>query len=249
MSLEVFVIAKEVNIEIVKELSQIFDKITVVTPSVKGCKNTNKINFVSDGFYLEYSDFKMKLKKNLRVGWYYQQFLKYKVVQSSGCEKILIIDGDSIVSSVATRDVIFTTQKKAQDEYLNFNRILLDNSIYEEESFVTNQMLFDKVIFDSLIKKIENLTSNNWFDALIKMINSHDNAKFSEYQLYGTYAKNNYGVKVEKLRVFRRMDCVNKSVKEGLAKYDLIAYEAHHKTGSLRKIRANILFRLGVNLG
>lgn len=249
MSLDVFVISKEVDLKIIEELSNNFDSITVVTPDCSGFDNTKNIEFVCDSTYLNYSWFKDKVKDGLRVGWYYQQFLKYSIVEKSSGDNVLIIDGDSIVSDVVTKPVIFTTGKQAQEQYLKFNRRLLGGSIYEEESFVTNQMLFNKKIFHCLIDSIESHNATSWMNAILNIINNSQGAQFSEYQLYGSYAKNEHSVKVDKIKVFRRMDCINKGVEEGLEKYDLIAYESHHKTGLLRKIRAKILFKLGVSIG
>ena len=73
---------------------------------------------------------------------------------------------------------------------------------------------------------------------------------FSEYQTYAEFVLNRYNnFMIKPVKVFRRMDLINDSIDNALRKYDVIAYENHHKTEFFRKLRAILYYKIGKNLG
>jgi hypothetical protein len=248
----VVVIAKECDERLIRFLCEEFEDYNayLVTPNSENI-NLDKINVLDDQSFFDFRSFSEKLKNtNLRVGWYYQQFLKLHVCLNLGYENVYIIDGDSVVSrDKFDTTSISTTGKLAEKKYSDFNKLILGFDADDELSYVTNEMVFNKNILEKLIYEIETKSNKFWVDAILDLLKEHDNVQFSEYQLYGSFAVNKFSYPVHQIKVFRRMDCINDSIVNGLKKFDLLAFEKHHKTGYLRHLRAIILYALGKQLG
>lgn len=248
----VVVIAKECDERLISFLCEEFKGYStyLVTPDSENI-HLDKINILDDQSFFDFESFSEKLKNtNLRVGWYYQQFLKLHVCLNLGYENVYIIDGDSVVKRDTFKtDSISTTGKLAENKYTDFNKLILSLDSFEEPSYVTNEMVFNRNILEKLIYEIEAKFNKFWVDAILDILKANENVQFSEYQLYGSFAVNRFSYPVHQIKVFRRMDCINDSIVNGLKKFDLLAFESHHKTGFLRHLRAKTLYLFGKQLG
>lgn len=235
--MSVFVISKKLDMNIYNFYKNIDDLYFITSES-----ESNKDKCVNENLYLEKEEFikKLEMKNIERPGWYYQQFLKYKIIEKSNSNLVHIIDGDSIIKNeMIGSKILKYNQKNINERYKKFYESLFEIKTRNSNCYVTNQMCFEKSIFEKMC--IDICADGNYVDKIINAIG--EDKKFSEYQTYANYCiDNNFEIKKEKIKVFRRMDLVNDSIYTALKKYDLIAYEPHHKTGLLRLIRAKLFY-------
>lgn len=242
------IVAKNITTEILDYYSKSFnnwDKV-IVSPESNG-DVIKGIQTYNDSDFLDFELVKSQLGGE-RVGWYYQQFLKYTIVLAYSVEKVLIIDGDSILRDDIEFNQLYTTGRAVPTLYKLFNTKLLGNDFGKEEvSYITNQMLFERSVLVGMLGKLGG--EINWMGAIIDKLKQNPKLMFSEYQLYAEYLLQVRNVKCHKLKVFRRFDCISSGVHRALKKYDLIAYERQHKTGLMRYLRANFLYLFSKELG
>lgn len=251
--IKIIIISKDENASSIEYILKYFEHYTIFLVSPKAsltkyqAKNLNKIN---DNDILDFNQLKEKLELE-RFGWYYQQFLKYQVVLTLDGEEFLIIDGDTAIkNTLAKSDTLFTTGKYTVENYSNLYKMLFPNHKLNGNSFVTNQMVFRKSFLKELIGEIEKNNSKNWIEILSCLVKENKNFMFSEYQTYAEYILNrNENIKINPIKVFRRMDLITDSTQNALKKYDILAYENHHKTGILRVLRAKIYYIFGMSIG
>ncbi len=251
----IYIVAKFLNKEIFRKMHNLFKdkKLKIVTtPEVIKAINPDEWQnflFINENDILNKLFIEEKINILGNVGWYYQQFLKYKIVLTAPEEDVHIIDGDSILNpSLSKPMMLATTGRVSYNKYSNFSKIALGDYC-KKYSFVTNQMVFNKKILREMLDFIENHNEKNWMDISVDIMKDNKDSIFSEYQLYGNYIYLRKKIKPTHIKVFRRMDCVKSSITKALEKYELVAYEPQHATGALRIIRANILYRLGISLG
>ena len=251
MNIEIVVICKTINWKIIDYLNNEFKnyEIKIVTPN-KVNNQFPRINIISDSEFLDQRSINDLLHGKIkRIGWYFQQLLKYEVVLNSVYENVLIIDGDSVIHKGLVKEKsICTTNKKTHAKYYNLNREIFESDI-NKKSLVTNHMIFNKCILKELISFIEEKFKRPWKEVLVDLVSSQDSLSFSEYQLYGDYVLSRYDFILKPIKIFRRFDCIKTGLDHGLEKYDILAFEDHHKTDSLRYLRAKIYFYLGIPLG
>lgn len=211
--------------------------------------NFDSVKIIDENEILDKKIFETKMKDLDNIGWFYQQFLKYYTVLYANDDNIHIIDGDSIVNPELSKlGILVTTGKSTYKKYSLFSKIVL-NYDNEKYSFVTNQMVFNKDKLNKMLTEIEKNNNKSWMDVFICVMKKNSEAIFSEYQLYGNYIQATEGANPIKVKVFRRMDCLKINLRDALNKYEIIAYEPHHRTGIMRVMRAKIYYKLGVSLG
>ncbi|MEO1958627.1 MAG: hypothetical protein ABGX23_03650 [Nautiliaceae bacterium] len=235
----IVIVSKDVNKRILDYFIKNFDeKIFLVTP--KKCKFL-EIEVINDHDILIFEKF-----KNLQRGrWYYQQFLKYEVVlKFRDYKRLWIIDGDTVLRKDLSKEVLYSTFKPTYKKYNNFYYKVFQEKGYEF-SFVTNQMVFEREFLVNMLNIIENKFYKNWMDVFLENIDEEN--VFSEYQAYGNFIAKNKNI--QRVKIFRRMDLINDSIENALKKYDIIAYENHHKVDFLRKIKYKIDYFFGRSLG
>jgi len=190
--------------------------------------------------------------KGGRAGWYYQQFLKYEAVLKSSWASSLIVDGDSVISPRIPYRSVCTTGQAIQRYYNSFCEKCLPDIFPRgrvKKSMITNQMYFVKNELQEMLGAIERQHGDSWMSAIERILLNYTDLSFSEYQLYGGYRLHARKASLQKIKVFRRMDCIDKPITDALRKYHVISFEPQHKTGFLRKIRATGLYSLGMDLG
>ncbi|AWI54387.1 hypothetical protein DEH84_13855 [Aquabacterium olei] len=240
------IIAKEVNEALISFVStRLRAPIHVVTPE-RSYTKVRDVKLHRDDDFLPSREFFAKCV-HPRPGWIYQQCLKYQVVLTLGYESLLILDGDSVIADRKFLDAgaVYYTPRNIEAVYDAYVRNVLGTEFSRAESFITNQMLFNRSLLvgmlDSRFGGVD-----KWVDHALAML---DAGEFSEYQVYACWALLKGGVRAMPMKVFRRLDLVRRTPLEALQKYDLVAFEPHHRGGSLREVRARFLYALGRNLG
>lgn len=253
--INIAVVCREIDTTILNYLKREFegDKINVVSPVFKKYRENNGIVEIPDDYILNKEELKKQIKVD-RFNWYYQQFLKYKLILFFENEETLIIDGDTIMKkSIVDSDTLLYTNWKMFQGYLNFNNRLIPDLYDKREkivSFITNQMFFKKKYVKEIINLIEKETDTNWINGIVKLIQeTEEHRMFSEYQLYADYFIQQANPSLKQIKVYRRMDLINTSVDKALKKYPIIAYEHKHVTDYIRKLRAYVYYYLGLNFG
>ena len=249
--MDIVIISKDENSKTIEYIINKFSDYKIYLISPKAEKSVfNNIEKINDNDILDFN----KLKKKLsiyRFGWYYQQFLKYSVVLKLKGENFLILDGDTIIrEKLLKSNSLFFSTKKPDERYYSLYKNIFPNDFLSNKSFITNQMVFNKSILQNLINEIELKFEDNWISSISNLIKKNKNLMFSEYQTYTEFVLNRYNnFTIKSVKVFRRMDLISDSIENALKKYDVIAYENHHKTGFLRKLRAILYYKIGKNLG
>lgn len=253
--MNVAIICKELNPKILSYLKDEFknDKINIVSPCFKKHRKYNNIREIPDNLILDKNELEAKINID-RFNWYYQQFLKYKLVLYFDDEETLIIDGDTILKrEVIEANTLLSTTWRIIPPYINFNLKLVEELYLNRKpiSFITNQMLFKKKYLKEIIELIEYKTNLNWIEGIVKILNKEKGKlMFSEYQLYADYLLFKSTPIVKNIKVFRRFDLINKFfLNTALNKYQIISFEYSHRSGFLSKIRAYLHFFLGINFG
>ena len=235
--MKIFVICKEINKDVYNYYKD-YDDLYFVTRKNKMEK------CIDEDYYLNKNEFIQKLesKKISRPAWYYQQFLKYKIIEKEECKTIHIIDGDSIISEKLIKsEVLYYNNNSSNIEYNNFYSEIFKINTKNKYCFVTNQMCFNKYNFIKMCKSIS--SEGDYVEEILNKIK--DKCKFSEYQTYANFCiDNNLTDSTKEIRVFRRMDLINDDLDSAIKKYDLISFEPHHRTGFLRVIRAKLFYLL-----
>ncbi len=251
--IKIIIISKDGNSQSIKYILKYFKDydIYLIAPKAKESKYS-KANLIklNDNDILDFNTLKEELKLD-RFGWYYQQFLKYQSVLTIDGEDFLIIDGDTVIKpSLAIKNTLFTTNKPTVEGYSNlYLKVFPQHKLYGK-SFITNQMLFNKNYLREIVNNIEKTNNGTWIETLANLVKNNENFMFSEYQVYAEYLLNTKkNIDIKSVAVFRRMDLINDSVDKALKKFDILAYEDHHKTGLLRLLRAKIYYMIGKSIG
>jgi len=251
--IKVIIISKNENLGSLEYLLKLFEsfEIFLISPKAIDSKyNQTNLTKINDSEILNFD----KLKRNLKLekfGWYYQQFLKYQSVLILEGEDFLIIDGDTILSSsFAKRNTLFTTGHKTVEKYSNLHKTLFPEHSLHGKSFITNQMVFNKKTLKKMIFDIEKNSKKKWIYALSDLVKNDPDKAFSEYQVYAEYVLNQKrNISINKISVFRRMDLINDSVENAIKKYDILAYEPHHRTIFVHILRAKLYYFIGRGIG
>ena len=229
-------------------------KLFLISPEAE--KSKYLLNKINDNFFLNKQNISNLFKKynfNGRVGWYFQQFLKYKIVLDIEGEDFLIIDGDTICSSnLIRKNLLCYTGKQKYLSYYNFYKILFPEHKLSNLSFITNQMYFKKEYLKIMLKEIEEKYSMSWIEVFIKLLSKKNAVMFSEYQTYAEYIiNNNLDYELKKIKIFRRMDLIEDFISpvQALKHYDILSYEYHHKSSFFIKFRMLLYYLIKRNVG
>lgn len=228
-----------------------FNEYNVIVVCPKFTKKNEKI-FSNITFYKD--DFFMQdlgdIQSTHRPKWYYQQFLKYKIVLKLNFDKIHIIDGDSILSPehFFTKDFHYSPIK-INSYYQKFTNVF-DTNLKSKRNFIVNHMVFEKQILINFLHHY-GTNENDFIKDFCKELKD-GSMWFSEYQNYALYVLNNQSWRIKTpTKVFRRLESVIKTYdyKTLFKHYSLLAYERYHKKKWLNIIRINLHFILKRNLG
>jgi len=163
---------------------------------------------IKDRDFWNLLDPKFQYRNLYNHNWYKQQFFKLHVDKYID-GNALIVDGDVLFTGPTkfihqnTVDVYTTViLPEAKFFYNNFNKFLLDlNFEYnEDESFVSEVMIFSTEILKNLRDEIENKHKKSWIDIMSSSLlidadvspDRNPNYRLSEYELYGNYFYKNH---------------------------------------------------------
>ncbi|GAB3041924.1 DUF6492 family protein [Spirosoma pulveris] len=175
------------------------------------------------------------------AGWYYQQFIKMGFAFSKFAkEYYLSWDADTIpVRKISFFDALgnpyFTTKDEFHNPYFVTIKKILGIDKVIPKSFISENMIFSKVIMKHLISEIDPSAnfSLHWCEKIIAAIPRGNNNGFSEFETYGTFSFKNYPEKytLRELRTYRDAGkeytrLVSKQMFNELAlQYDMISIE------------------------
>lgn len=250
---KIIIISKDENSKNIIDALNIFSdkQIYLISPNAFKSKfNATNLIKINDNDILNFDILKEQLNIN-RFGWYYQQFLKYSAILQIEGKDFLILDGDTVIDKkIVKENLLCTTGRSTIENYNDFYRIIFPDDDLVYKSFITNQMVFNKLYLKEMLKNIEFKYEKNWIDVIANLIKTNPHTMFSEYQTYAEYVLNRYkDINIMTISIFRRMDLINDSVENALNKYNVISYENYHKKDILRKIRAKIYYFFGKDIG
>lgn len=140
----------------------------------------------------------LKNPKN-RLGWMYQQLLKFYApfVIPDISENVLILDSDTVF----LRDVSFLDHEGralfnpgteyTKEYFVHMSHVLPSlKRIDSKTSGISHHMLFEKPVLNSLFAEVENLHSKPFWEVVIGKIDPKliFSSPFSEYEMYFSYA-------------------------------------------------------------
>jgi hypothetical protein len=195
-------------------------------------------------------------KKHL-IGWYYQQLLKYSVLNTLKNEDVLIVDADTVIlGDIRKRENIFYTSNERHKAYFEHFHLLFNSNAPLKASAITNFMWFDSNKLREMLNEIESSHNDTWWKVIILTANKiSSDVAFSEYETYANWCALKYGVQSEvKIHIFRRgdllltkshgyEDVVNKAEKNG---YFSVGFELAHSRNFCRTIFAWFLMSLSI---
>ena len=200
-------------------------------------------------------------------GWYKQQIIKILTADylfHLDTKNLLILDGDTFVSSLVFKNQIYLTRKNEPNTYLNMFKFMPSISRFEgvahlllnqKISPIVNFGIWNRQVFESVFSR-----SNNWQKNLVLDISNYDTSNslatpgFSEYLLMTAATIYNSSTSIGKLRYFRRADLVysfliNKSNPFiNNCRFDVISFEDNHDTNIFKRFLASAAWIFGIEI-
>lgn len=154
---------------------------------------------------LSFSELKRKLKelcpeKNIPVGWYLQQFLKFGFARSKFC-KDYYLSWDADTLALAPIDffeqdhILFNPKHEYNPNYFKTIERLFGYGKLTDFSYIAENMMFSKKIVCEMLDVIEQneVKGDTWMDKILNACDLDDPMPaFSEFETYGTYCYVNY---------------------------------------------------------
>lgn len=137
-------------------------------------------------------------------GWYFQQFLKLGVSRIDHLSSnYLVVDADTVFlkePQLFTEDgkFIFVKATEYHKPYFDNYELLMKEDPKRAFSFISQYMIFNKVLLADMFKRIEGNFPNerSWNWAIINNLQGVSAQLFSEYETYGNFVKNNFADRV-----------------------------------------------------
>lgn len=136
-----------------------------------------------------------------RVGWFYQQMLKfYALFEIPGISSnVLVVDSDTvflhpITMLSETGGGLFSTNDEYHKEYFYHAERLLPGfkRVYPEYSGIAHHMILQRPILDDLFMQVENFHGTQFWKAFCECVNPEKlgpmDSSASEYEIYFNYA-------------------------------------------------------------
>lgn len=180
-----------------KYIQDDIDKIYVVAPTTDRIKNRCDrlgVELVNEKDYLGFGIDDMPMRKDRR-GWVYQQLIKIKGLLGNN-RHYIVMDSDKVLlkphrfyNDEKDCPVFFMANhecnvKQNLWKLLNFPKI-------EDQSFVTDKMIFDKAVINEIHRALEIAHGGKKWENVI--MDSYDDGSyfgFSEFEFYGNFYKN-----------------------------------------------------------
>jgi len=169
-------------------------------PTLKGVAEELGLGFIDEDTLLSLGDFREWLDNehlalnHSSLTWYYQQFLKLLYHRISDSEYYFVVDADIVIKRpmvlVSGDDVhtFFIGENLGHEiSKASIHKLLGESAFVPEFSFIADLMCFKKETVASLIGDIESRFGTDFYKAAI-LVEQGNEARFSEYELYGVYA-------------------------------------------------------------
>lgn len=179
-----------------KNVKHPIHEVVIVAPATEKLKRfceENNCRFVDENSVLPISlkDIDYFPKGEDRRGWLFQQLLKLNADEICGCEHILILDTDTLISRPQTfllqGRTLFNCSEEHHIPYYKTYRKLLKEKPLSKFSFVSHHMLFEKSKLKMLKSRIESLHHVRWYEAILNLVDKDCPSGFSEYETYGNF--------------------------------------------------------------
>ena len=141
-------------------------------------------------------------RDKMRVGWYYQQFIKMAFALSRYCDTDYYLSWDSDTIPLRKIDFFnengnpfFTMKLEHHKPYFSAIERLLGITNTNNRSYIAENMLFNKDIMVELISRIQSnnlLKGTSWYEKIIYALEPETVSPmaFSEFETYGNYCFN-----------------------------------------------------------
>ena len=149
---------------------------------------------------------------HIRVGWYFQQFLKMGFAKTSYAKQYYLSwDSDTIplnnISFFKDGKPLFTMKQEYNKPYFDTLKKILNLEKSVDFSFIAEHMMFNKDIMNEMLNKINlsKVYGQDWIEKILNACDNLENPCFSEFETYGTYVWNYYPEMygLHKLNTFR----------------------------------------------
>lgn len=167
-------------------------------------------------------------KKNSRVGWYYQQLLKFYApyVIPDISSNVLVLDSDTIFlrPTAFTGEgggALFAVGKEYTREYFHHMERLTKGAVakqFPEYSGICHHMLFQRALLDDLFTLVEKAEEKEFWKAFCLAVSDKNRSGASEYEIYFNFAlAKSDQVQIRKLKWknIRALTMINKCRKQG----------------------------------
>jgi hypothetical protein len=142
---------------------------------------------------------KLKLPEKFRhrLGWYLQQFVKLKAIESYlHCKLILMWDADTLplkkIKFNRQKKIIFIEADEFHLPYFKTIEKLLGLSRKQKFSFISQCFPLKTKWARAFFKYLENKHKKNWENSIIDSIIFSNESSFSEYETLGTFIYHKY---------------------------------------------------------
>ncbi len=133
--------------------------------------------------------------KNVRVGWYFQQFLKLGFSRSRYCRRFYLSwDADTLplakIEYFDGEHILFNPKYEFNPNYFRTTEKLFGIGKVFNYSFISENMMFSSEIMREMINTIENssVEGKDWIEKILNACNFDDiMPAFSEFETYGSY--------------------------------------------------------------
>lgn len=187
------------------------------------------------------------VNKNIPVGWYLQQFIKFAFAKSKYAKKYYLSwDADTLPLAHITffdgDNLLFNPKSEYNVNYFNTIKKILGYERVVDYSFISENMLFSVEYVKQMLNEIENRTSGNknWIESIISSCDFKSPLPaFSEFETYGNFCAINHqgAYKPRHLNTFREANYIaGRYISESklrILSFDLdtASFELKHRPG------------------
>ena len=188
------------------EISRIHQQIKQVKLNVIGYRNIYIVSFdsniqmedcitIDENIYeFKKNDISSHLKKQHRVGWYYQQLLKlYTGFTIEGIlDDYLVIDADVFfqtkINFIENNKYCFNTSDEYNLPYFHhMNKLHNSFKKLHQKSGIAHHMMFNKIIVKEMMDMVQSIHNKPFWQTFIDCVDEQYDSSASEYELYFNY--------------------------------------------------------------
>lgn len=135
-----------------------------------------------------------------RAGWIYQQLIKLSGDSIAQTPNFLVWDADTALTMPQAymqnaRFVINHSDEHHAPYFKNYEK-LMGRKPVAPVSLIAHQMIFSKNILREIKDELENLSGEEWWQAILSSLDENEPSSFSEYELYGNYLLSHHSNKM-----------------------------------------------------